>query len=124
MKKVFLGIALLSIILIIVAVNRPVQKITPNKLVGYWAPDVESSRLFFWKDEKGNLQIQETSCTSGDPIDVMGFKITEDKLFIKTIFKPLKWEVLSEFEMVNDSTLNCVAYTDEGYAKITYTKTK
>jgi len=124
MKKVLLGIAILSIVLITIAVNRTPQKITPNKLIGYWSPDVESSRLFFWKDVKGNLQIQETSCTSGDPIDVIGFKITEDKLFIKTIFKPLKWEVLSEFEMINDSTLNCVAHTDEGYAKITYTKNK
>jgi hypothetical protein len=124
MKKVFLGITILAISLIVIVTNYQTQKIGPNKLIGYWSPDVESSRLFFWKDVNGNLQIQEISCTSGDTINVIAFEITENKLFIRTIFKPLKWEVLSKFEMINDSTLNCVAYTDEGYAKITYNKTK
>ena len=34
-KKVFLGIAILSVVLIAVAVNRTPQKITPNKLIGF-----------------------------------------------------------------------------------------
>ena len=66
MKKVFLIIAIALFSLNTFAQ----QKINVDDLIGYWKPNEESSQLFFWKDTKGELQVQEICGSSGEPIDL------------------------------------------------------
>jgi hypothetical protein len=124
MKKVFL-IAVIVIASVFVIFNLTnTKKINTNNLIGYWKPNEESSQLFFWKDNNGNIQVQEISGTSGEPIDVINFKIYDDYFLIKTIFKPNNWIANSEYTFVNDTTLSCIVKNSEGAAELIYTKIK
>lgn len=124
MKKVFLiaAIAVASVFVIFNLTNT--KKINTNNLIGYWKPNEESSQLFFWKDNNGKIQVQEISGTSGDPIDVINFKIYDDYFLVKTIFKPNNWIASSEYTFVNDTTLSCIVKNSEGAAELIYTKIK
>ena len=124
MKKVFLiaTIAVASVFVIFNLTNT--KKINTNNLIGYWKPDEESSQLFFWKDNNGDIQVQEISGTSGKPIDIINFKIYDDYFLIKTIFKPNNWVTDSKYIFINDVTLSCIVKNSKGDAKLIYTKIK
>jgi hypothetical protein len=124
MKKVFL-ILVAGLTLTFVIFNLTnTKKIDTNNLIGYWKPNEESSQLFFWKDTNGKIQVQEISGTSGDPIDVINFKIYDNYFLVKTIFKPNNWIANSEYTFVNDTTLSCIVKNSEGAVKLIYTKIK
>jgi len=119
MKKVFLVIAIALFSLTTFAQ----EKISIDKLIGYWEPDQESAQLFFWKDTNGMLQTQEISGTSGEPIDIITLRVDEDSVFIKTIFIPTNWVVSSVFTFLDDTTLKCEV-TGNARATIIYKKKK
>lgn len=119
MKKVFfiILVALLSL-----NINAQ-QKINTNDLIGYWKPDQESAQLFFWKDSLEELQVQEISGTSGEPIDLITLQIKENHVFIKTIFVSNNWVTEQTYTFINKTTLKCV-FTGSGNGTIIYTKIK
>jgi len=104
MKKVFFIIGILLVSLNVFAQS----KLNENDLIGYWQPIEESTQLFFWKDTKGVLQVQDISGTSGDPLDVMSFEIYKDSVFIKTIFVETDWIVESTVTLLDKKTLKRV----------------
>jgi hypothetical protein len=99
------------------------EKINTNDLIGYWAPDQESTQLFFWKDINGKLQVQEISGTDGEPIDTIAFNVNVNSILVKTIFVPNKWVTESVFTFIDKTTLKCVI-TGDGNGIIIYTKIK
>jgi hypothetical protein len=119
MKKVFLiiSIALFSLN------TFAQQKINVDDLIGYWKPNEESSQLFFWKDAKGELQVQEICGSSGEPIDLIRLKVNEYSLIIDTIFKPNEWVIKSEYFLTEPNTLLCRISGDTN-TTIYYTKIK
>ena len=119
MKKVFLIIAVALFSLNTFAQ----QKINVDDLVGYWKPNEESSQLFFWKDCDGKLQVQEICESTGEPIDLIRLKISENVLVIDTIFRPNEWVVRSEYTLTETNELVCSIRGDAN-AKIYYTKIK
>ena len=124
MKKVFLiSVAVLALAFVIFNLTNT-KKINTNNLIGYWKPNEESSQLFFWKDTNGKIQVQEISGTSGEPIDVINFKIYDNYFLVKTIFKPNNWIANSEYTFVNDTTLSCIVNHPEGTTELIYTKIK
>ena len=124
MKKVFLiAVVVLGSMFVIFNLTNT-KKIDTNKLIGYWEPNEESSQLFFWKNNNGVIQAQEISGTSGEPIDIIDFKIYDNYFLIKTIFKPNNWIANSEYTFVNDTTLSCIVKNSEGAAELIYTKIK
>ena len=63
------------------------QTINTDDLIGYWrCLDVEATELFFWKDVDGKLKVQEVSSTSGQPLDIITFRMDEDAIFMRTFF--------------------------------------
>ena len=119
MKKVFLIITIALFSLNVFAQ----EKLNTDNLIGYWKANEESTQLFFWKDVKGNLQVQEISETSGRAIDLVSMEINNDCLVIDTIFKPNGWEIKSVFTFIDQTNLKCDI---TGYSEGTlyYTKIK
>jgi hypothetical protein len=124
MKKVFLTATIVLVSVFVIFNLTSTKKINTNNLIGYWKPNEESSQLFFWEDNNGNIQVQEISGTSGEPIDIINFKIYDDYFLVKTIFKPNNWVASSKYTFVNDTVLNCIVNHSKGTTKLIYTKTK
>jgi len=119
MKKVFL-----IIVFTLFSFNIKAQeKINIDNLIGYWKPNEESSKLFFWKDINGKLQVQEICETTGQAIDLIRLKVNEYELIIDTIFKPNNWVIRSVFISEKSEQLTCYISGDTE-AKIYYTKIK
>lgn len=108
MKKVFLIIAILMF-----SLNVQAQKINTDNLIGYWKPTQQSTQLFFWKDTKGVLQMQEISETSGDPLDLITLREENDKLFVVTNFAPEDYTVESTYSFLDENTIVCIVKGEE-----------
>ena len=119
MKKVFLIIAIALFSLNTFAQ----QKINVDDLIGYWKPNEESSQLFFWKDTKGELQVQEICGSTGEPIDLIRLKVTEYGLIIDTIFKPNQWITKNKYILTKTNIL-IRHISGDANAIIYYTKIK
>jgi hypothetical protein len=119
MKKVFLIIAIALFSLS----TFSQEKINTDKLIGYWRPNEELSELFFWKNTKGELQIQEISSTSGIPIDLITLQINTDYFLVKTIFTPNHWITENTYTFIDDNTLKRVT-TGASEGITIYTKVK
>ena len=89
-------------------------KINSNNLIGYWKPNEQATQLFFWKDTKGNLQMQEICQTSGDELDLITLKVEKDKVFAVTTFAPKNYTVESTYYFLDNNTLVCVVEGEEG----------
>lgn len=98
-------------------------KIKTNDLIGYWKPDVESTQLFFWKDTKGNLQMQEISGTSGEPLDLITLRVDDNSVFVTTTFAPTNYTIDSTLLLKDENTMICIVSGDEANA-IVYKKIK
>jgi hypothetical protein len=98
-------------------------KIKTNDLIGYWKPDIESTQLFFWKDTKGNLQMQEISGTSGQPLDILELRVDKNSVFVKTKFIPNNHITDCTLSLKDENTLICIVSGYEDTA-ITYKKIK
>lgn len=124
MKKLFLIVAVVLFNLTSFSqVSFIKEKINTDDLIGYWQPDQESVQLFFWKDTLGKLQMQEISGTSGNPLDILSFKINENSVYAKTIFESTMWTTENVFTFINKTTLKCVV-TGDGFGTIIYKKIK
>jgi hypothetical protein len=120
MKNLFLVL----VCLIITAHTAFCQsKINTDDLIGYWEPNKESTQLFFWKDTKGALKMQEISEISGKPLDVISLRVNTDSVFARTIFIPNNWITESTYIFIDKNTLECVV-TGDGEDIIVYTKKK
>lgn len=119
MKKVFLIIAITLFSSNVFAQ----QKINIEDLIGYWKPDEELSELFFWKNAKNQLQVQEISSTSGRPIDLIVLEINDNSVFIKTIFVPNNWITENIYTFVDNNTLKRVI-TGDGQGTAIYRRVK
>jgi uncharacterized membrane protein len=124
MKKTFLIAAILLAMAFAVFNLTNTQDINSGDLIGYWEPDEESSQLFFWENDNGEIQVQEISGTSGEPIDVLDFKIYNKYFLVKTIFKPTNWVANSKYTFINKTTLSCIVETSTGSTELIYTKIK
>ena len=122
MKKVLFvtAIALFSLNVFSQGLNFK-QKLNTNDLIGYWKPDVESSQLFFWKDSKGVLQVQDICGSTGEPLKLIEFKVNQDSVLIKEILVENNWVTVSVFTFVNETTLKRVV---DGNINVTITYTK
>ena len=124
MKKVFL-----IIVVALFSLNAFSQglvlkkKINTNDLIGYWKSEEESTQLFFWKDSLGELQVQEISATSGQPLDLVTLRVDEKSIFIKTTFVPNDWTTENTFTFVDKKTLKCIVKGEISTILI-YTKVK
>ncbi len=119
MKKVFLAF----VILIFSSSVFSQTKINTNDLIGYWEPDQESSQLFFWKNLNGDLQIQDICGSTGEPLQLIEFKINQNNIFVKEVSIENKWVTTSSFTIINKTTLQRVVEGDINVI-ITYTKIK
>jgi hypothetical protein len=124
MKKVFLVATIVLVSAFVIFNLTSTKKINTNNLIGHWNSDKESSKLFFWKDEEGKIQMKEISFSTEEPIDVLDLKIYNNYFLVKTIFKPNNWVANSKYTFVNDTILNCVVNHSKGTTKLIYTKTK
>lgn len=97
------------------------QKVNPNDLIGYWKPDQESSQLFFWKDTKGVLQVQDICGSTGEPLKLIEFKVNQDSVLLKEILVENNWVTVSVFTFINKTTLKRVV---DGNINVTITYTK
>lgn len=119
MKKVFL--------IIVIALSSfnvfGQQEINTNDLIGYWKPTEESTQLFFWKDAKDNLQMQEISETSGEALCLITLRIEKSKVFTATTFAPLNYTVESIYSFLDSNTLVCLVKGEQD-ATLIYKRVK
>jgi len=99
------------------------EKLNTDDLIGYWKPNKQSTKLFFWKDIHNVLQTQEISEISGEELKVISIKINKTHILIKTMFLKNKWIVESKYVLINKNTIKCTV-TGDGNDKIIYTKIK
>lgn len=98
--------------------------INTDDLIGYWrCLDEEATELFFWKDVNGTLQVQELSSTSGQPLDVITFRMDEDAIFMRTFFTPNDFASECFYTAIDNKTLKCEVI-GEVDALLIYTKVK
>ena len=82
--------------------------INTDDLIGYWrCLDIEATELFFWKDVTGKLQVQELSSTTGEPLDIITFKMDEDAIFMRTFFEPTNFASECIYTSIDNKTLKC-----------------
>jgi hypothetical protein len=82
--------------------------INTDDLIGYWrCLDLEATELFFWKDVTGKLQVQELSSTTGEPLDVITFRMDEDAIFMRTFFTPTNFASECIYTSIDNKTLKC-----------------
>jgi len=127
MKKVFLISAFLAFSVFALfgfAQAKENKKIKEKNLIGYWAPNSESSQLFFWKDKHGNMQVQEIADGDGIALDILDFKINKTDVYIRTFFKNNNWIAESTYTLIDNNTLQCTGINNEGYFTLIYTKIK
>jgi hypothetical protein len=100
------------------------NSINTDNLIGYWrCKHEEASELFFWKDVNGKLQVQEISSMSGQPFDVITFRIDKNSIFIRTFFMPQSYASECVYTLIDKKTLKCVVRAEvEGV--LIYTKIK
>jgi hypothetical protein len=100
------------------------NSINTNNLIGYWrCLDEDNTELFFWKDVNGKLQVQEISSASGQPLDVITFRIDKNSIFIRTFFMPNSYASECVYTFIDKKTLKC-AIRAEGEGVLVYTKVK
>ena len=99
------------------------EKINTDDLIGYWQPDIESTNLFFWKDSKGELKMQEISQTSGKPLELISLRVNYDSIFTRVIFMPTNWVTESTYKFIDKNKLECVL-TGDGNGTLVYKKIK
>lgn len=99
------------------------EKINTDDLIGYWMPDEESTQLFFWKDVNGELQMQEISGTSGEPLDLLVLQVNSNSVYAKTTYPKLNWVTENTFTFIDKETLQCVT-TGKGTGTIIYRKAR
>jgi hypothetical protein len=100
------------------------QAINADNLIGYWrCLDEEATELFFWKDIDCKLQVQEVSSTSGQPLDLVTFRIDEDCIFMRTFFTPTNYASECVFTFIDKKTLKC-ELIGEVDSPLIYTKVK
>ena len=119
MKNVFL-----TFVILIFSLSAFSQtKINTDNLIGYWKPDQESSQLFFWKSSNGDLQMQDICGSTGEPLQLIEFKINQNTILVKEVSVENDWITSSIFTLINKTTLQRVV---EGNINviITYTKIK
>lgn len=98
--------------------------INSDNLIGYWrCLDVEATELFFWKDLNGKLQVQEVSSTSGEPLDVITFRMDKDAIFMRTFFEPTNFASECIYTSIDNKTLKC-ELKGESEGLLVYTKVK
>jgi hypothetical protein len=98
--------------------------INSENLIGYWrCLDVEATELFFWKDIDGKLQVQEVSSTTGQPLDIITFRMDEEVIFMRTFFEPTSFASECVYTAIDNKTLKC-ELIGEVYAPLIYTKVK
>ncbi len=120
MKKTIFIISLLVISLNVVAQ----EKINTKDLIGYWVPNQNTSQMFFWKDANDVLQVQEIDSKTIDAFDTESFKVYDDHVSIKTIFKETNWAAESTYTFIDKKTMRCVTINENGASIIIYTKIK
>jgi len=99
------------------------EKLNTDNLVGYWVPDKESTKLFFWKDINNVLQTQELSETSGKELQLISIDVQDKCVLINTIFIENNWVVESKYVFINKNIIKCTV-TGDGIDEIIYTKIK
>jgi hypothetical protein len=99
------------------------EKLNIDDLIGYWVPDKESTKLFFWKDNNNVLQTQEISETSGKELQLISIEVQDKCILINTIFFENNWIVESKYVFINKNTIKCTV-TGDGIDDIIYTKNK
>ena len=122
MKKVFL-----IIVVVLFSLNISAQEdINTDELIGWWMPDQDSSQLFFWKDVKGDLQVQRISNVTGSPLVLRDFRVNLESVFIKSSLPSTDCTTLDYFVFIDRLTLECTS-TDvatKKTIKIIYSKLK
>jgi hypothetical protein len=99
------------------------EKLNTNDLIGYWVPNKESTKLFFWKDIHNVLQTQELSETSGKELQLISIDVQDKCILINTVFFENNWIVESKYVFINKNTIKCTV-TGSGIDEIIYTKIK
>jgi len=100
------------------------DKICTDDLIGYWrCLDTSATELFFWKDVNGKLQVQEVSSVSGEPLDLITFRVDENAVFIRTFFEPKNFVTECTFTFLDERTLNCEVIGDSK-TTLVYSKLK
>ena len=98
--------------------------INTDDLIGYWrCLDVEATELFFWKDVDGKLKVQEVSSTSGQPLDIITFRMDEDAILMRTFFEPTSFASECMYTSIDNKTLKC-ELIGEVEPPLIYTKVK
>jgi len=99
------------------------KKLNTDDLIGYWVPNKESTKLFFWKDVDNVLQTQELSEISGEELHLISMNVKKTHILIKTIFIENNWVVESKYVLINKNTIKCIV-TGDSDDEIIYTKIK
>jgi len=122
MKKVFF-----IIVIALFSLNINAQKdLNTDELIGWWMPDQDSAQLFFWKDVKGNLQVQQISNVSGSPLVLRDFRVNLESVFIKSTLPETNYTTLNYFVFIDKLNLECEStdVSTKVTKKITYSKIK
>lgn len=119
MKKVFFIVTSLFFSLSV----SSQEKLNTDDLIGYWIPNKESTKLFFWKDNNNILQTQELSETSGKELRLISIDVQDTCVLINTIFVENNWTVESKYVFINKNNIKCTV-TGSGLDEIIYTKIK
>ena len=99
------------------------KKLNTDDLIGYWVPNKESTKLFFWKDNNNVLQTQEISETSGKELQLISIEVRDKCVLINTIFVENNWTIESKYVFINKNTIKCTVAGDS-IDEIIYTKIK
>jgi hypothetical protein len=109
------------------SLNINAQKdLNTDELIGWWMPDQDSAQLFFWKDVKGNLQVQQISNVSGSPLVLRDFRVNLESVFIKSTLPETNYTTLNYFVFIDKLNLECEStdVSTKVTKKITYSKIK
>jgi len=97
------------------------ESINTDELIGYWMPDQKAGQLFFWKDVRGDLQVQEISGTNGEPFVLRDFRINEESIYVKISLQ--NYTTKNYFTLIDNKTLKCEV-TGDWTGTLIYSKIK
>lgn len=80
------------------------QKMTPEFLEGKWTSNGECSEMEFLLDNN-NLNISETYISSNDSLKVINYKISNNNLFVETIFEYNNFKAYSRYVILDENTM-------------------
>ena len=109
-NKCSILLVLITILLTTNFVNA--QKIDLKNFIGLWSSESTTTRLVFFKDINGNLQLVEWATDSGEEMEITDLSLIDNKIKTTERFKSTDYETTNEYILKDENTLKNIISGD------------